>query len=61
MASRINYFKRLSQAALKNIQLLNKVRVHQHDQMINLNKGQFKSFSINKKTDVIHSLKKDFS
>lgn len=47
MAPRLNYFRKLSQTALQRIELLNSVRRAENERVINHNKINFKSFSIN--------------
>lgn len=55
MAPRFNYFRRLSQSALQRIELLNSVRRAENERVINHNKINFKSFSVNNnlKSDLI--------
>ena len=47
MAPRFTYFRKLSQSALQRIELLNSVRRAENERVINHNKINFKSFSIN--------------
>lgn len=58
MAPRFNYFRKLSQlrqTALQRIELLNSVRRAENERVINHNKINFKSFSVNNnlKSDLI--------
>lgn len=63
MAPRFRYIKKLSETALRNIQLLNVVRRVENERIINDNKINFKSLSSDSQkldlTDV--DLKKDFN